>query len=248
LRSGSWISSLRRCWGPAAPIIAALRIATASGRHEARIPCPTATGGAFLDPVGDRWTLLQEMLQKIKIAKLTTEAATLRCFMVGSRGIVCAESQDSAASDNFSVLDNYELPPERIIARFGNDGERWRNMRKCLSELSLRGRRVLFLSKPALSPRQCGKHCHNSLIVRAYQLVMRIMKWRQPLLPVESSRVRCSGDHICLNRCWWDSLTLKRSSRCFRVTDRRPRKSRETAAMAARRIIAPETAAICRTR
>jgi hypothetical protein len=57
---------------------------------------------------------------------------------------------DSAASDNFSVLDNYGLPPERIIARFGNDGEGWRNMRKCLSELSLRGRRVLFLSKLAL--------------------------------------------------------------------------------------------------
>ena len=43
-------------------------------------------------------------------------------------------------------------------------------MRWCLSELSLRGRRALFLSKLALSPRQCGKHRHNSLIVRAYQL------------------------------------------------------------------------------
>jgi hypothetical protein len=31
-------------------------------------------------------------------------------------------------------------------------------MRKRLSELSLRGRRVLFLSNLALSPRQCGKH------------------------------------------------------------------------------------------
>src|ERR1700686_5875752 len=59
----------------------------------------------------------------------------------------------SKPSDNFSVLDNYGLPPERIIARFGDDGEGWRNMRKCLSELSLRGRRVLFLSKLALSPR-----------------------------------------------------------------------------------------------
>jgi len=29
---------------------------------------------------------------------------------------------------------------------------------KRLSELSLRGRRVLFSSKPALSARQCGKH------------------------------------------------------------------------------------------
>jgi hypothetical protein len=35
---------------------------------------------------------------------------------------------------------------------------RRRNMRKRLSELSLRGRRVLFSSKLALSPRQCGKH------------------------------------------------------------------------------------------
>jgi hypothetical protein len=49
-------------------------------------------------------------------------------------------------------------------------------MRKCLSELSLRGRRVLFLLKLALSPRQCGKHRHNSLIVRAYQLDMRVVK------------------------------------------------------------------------
>jgi hypothetical protein len=31
-------------------------------------------------------------------------------------------------------------------------------MRKHLSVLSLRGRRVLFSSKLALSPRQCGKH------------------------------------------------------------------------------------------
>jgi hypothetical protein len=44
--------------------------------------------------------------------------------------------------------------------------------------------------------------------------------------------LRCSGIHISLNRCWWDSLTLKRSSRCFSVTDRRPRKSRETPAIA----------------
>jgi hypothetical protein len=86
----------------------------------------------------------------------------------------------SKHSDNFSVLDNYGLPPERIIARFGDDGEGWRNMQKCLSELSLRGRRVLFLSKLALSPRQCGKHRYNSLIVRAYQLVMRIVKWPHP--------------------------------------------------------------------
>ena len=77
----------------------------------------------------------------------------------------------------FSVLDNYGLPPERIIVRFEDDGEGWRNMRKRPSEFSLRGRRVLFLSKLALSPRQCGKHRHNSLIVRAYQLVMRIVKW-----------------------------------------------------------------------
>jgi len=33
------------------------------------------------------------------------------------------------------------------------------------------------------------------------------------------------GGHICLNRCWWDSLTLNRSSRCFSETDRRPRRS-----------------------
>jgi hypothetical protein len=72
----------------------------------------------------------------------------------------------SKHSDNFSVLDNYGLPPERTIARFGNDGEGRRNMRKCLSELSLRGRRVLFLPKLALSPRRCGNHRHNSLIVR----------------------------------------------------------------------------------
>jgi hypothetical protein len=32
-------------------------------------------------------------------------------------------------------------------------------MRKRLSELSLRGRRVLFLPKLTLFPRQCGKHC-----------------------------------------------------------------------------------------
>jgi hypothetical protein len=51
-------------------------------------------------------------------------------------------------------------------------------MRKCLSELSLRGRRVLFLSKLALSPRQCGKHRRNSLIVRAYQLVVWTVSWR----------------------------------------------------------------------
>ena len=31
-------------------------------------------------------------------------------------------------------------------------------MPKCLSESSLRGRRVLFSSKLAISPRQCGKH------------------------------------------------------------------------------------------
>src|ERR1700688_1035214 len=64
---------------------------------------------------------------------------------------VCPESQDSAASDNFSVLDNYGLPPERITARFGDDGDGSRNMRKRLSKLSLRGCRVLFLSRLALS-------------------------------------------------------------------------------------------------
>jgi hypothetical protein len=39
----------------------------------------------------------------------------------------------SERSDTLSVLDNYGLSPERIIARF-------------VYELSLRGRRVLFLS------------------------------------------------------------------------------------------------------
>jgi hypothetical protein len=43
----------------------------------------------------------------------------------------------SKHSDTFSVLYNYGLPPERIIVRFGDDGEGWRNMRKRLSELSL---------------------------------------------------------------------------------------------------------------
>jgi hypothetical protein len=94
----------------------------------------------------------------------------------------------SKQSDNFSVLDNYGLPHERTIARFGNDGKGWRNMRKCLSELSLRGRRALFLSKLALSPRQCGKHRHNPLIVRGYQLDMRIVKLRQPLLLAQQER------------------------------------------------------------
>jgi hypothetical protein len=58
-------------------------------------------------------------------------------------------------SDTLSVLDNYGLPPERISVRFGDDGERWRNMRKRLFYLSLLARR--FLSKLALSTRQCGK-------------------------------------------------------------------------------------------
>ncbi len=52
---------------------------------------------------------------------------------------------------------------------------------KRLSELSLRGRRVLFLSKLALL-RGNAANIANSLIVRAYQLVMRIVKWRQPQL------------------------------------------------------------------
>ena len=59
-------------------------------------------------------------------------------------------------SDALSVLDNYGLPPERISIRFGNNGEGWQNMRKRLPELSLLARR--FLSKLALSTRQCGKH------------------------------------------------------------------------------------------
>jgi hypothetical protein len=45
--------------------------------------------------------------------------------------------------------------------------------------LSLRGHRLLFLSKLAPFPRQCGKHRHNSLIVRAYQLDMRIVGAQQ---------------------------------------------------------------------
>ena len=87
----------------------------------------------------------------------------------------------SKRSDTLSVLDNYGLPPARIIVRFGDEGEGWRNMRKRLSELSLRGRRVLFLSKLALL-RGNAANIANSLIVRAYQLVMRIVKWRQPQL------------------------------------------------------------------
>jgi len=41
------------------------------------------------------------MLQEIQMARLTTEAATLRCFMAGSRGTVCPEPQDSAASERY---------------------------------------------------------------------------------------------------------------------------------------------------
>jgi hypothetical protein len=44
---------------------------------------------------------------------------------------------------------------------------------------------VAACQKLALSPRQCGKHRHNSLIVRGYQLVMRMVKWRQPPACVE---------------------------------------------------------------
>jgi len=58
-------------------------------------------------------------------------------------------------SDTLSVLDNYGLPPERISVLFSDDGEGWPNMRKRLSGLSLLARR--FLSKTALSTRQCGK-------------------------------------------------------------------------------------------
>jgi hypothetical protein len=64
----------------------------------------------------------------------------------------------SKRSDTLWVLDNYGLPPERMIVRFGDDGEGWRNMGKRLVELSVLARRVLFLSKLALSTRQCGKH------------------------------------------------------------------------------------------
>jgi hypothetical protein len=63
-------------------------------------------------------------------------------------------------SDTLSVLDNYGLPPERISVRFGDDGEGWRNMRKFLSELSLRARRVLFLSNLALLRRNAANIAH----------------------------------------------------------------------------------------
>jgi len=48
----------------------------------------------------------------------------------------------SKHSDTFSVLDNYGLPPRRIIVRFGDDGEGWRNMEsaslRCESTRALR--------------------------------------------------------------------------------------------------------------
>ena len=59
--------------------------------------------------------------------------------------LVAEQSHSDEVLNDLSVLDNYGLPPKRIIARYGNVGEGWRNMRKRLSELSLRGRGVLFL-------------------------------------------------------------------------------------------------------
>ncbi len=96
------------------------------------------------------------------IAVLQKESSALEGeedVKVGSRGLMPGAARPcSEHSDTLSVLDNYGLPPERIIVRFADDGEGWRNMQKRLSDLSLRGRRVLFSSKLALSPRQCRKH------------------------------------------------------------------------------------------
>ena len=50
-------------------------------------------------------------------------------------------------------------------------------MRKRLSAVESTRASRTFLVQLALSPRQCGKHRHNSLIVRGYQLDMRIVKW-----------------------------------------------------------------------
>jgi hypothetical protein len=87
----------------------------------------------FLDPFGDGGTLLQDTLQKIKIARLATETATVRCFMVCSKGPVYREPQDSAAAQRcLSVLDNYEPPPARIVVRFGDDSGGWPNTRRRL--------------------------------------------------------------------------------------------------------------------
>jgi hypothetical protein len=76
--------------------------------------------------------------------------------------------------------------------------------------LSLRGHRLLFLSKLAPFPRQCGKHRHNSLIVRAYQLDMRIVGAQTffELLP---------HPHAALPSCGADKPPVKQSSRSARL-------------------------------
>jgi hypothetical protein len=96
----------------------------------------------------------------------------------------------SKHSDNVSVLENDGLPPERIIARFGNDGEGWRNMRKRLSEWSLRGRRVPCLVNPsAFSFSAAMRQTSPQLIDCArYQLDMRIVKCPHPQLTQGSTR------------------------------------------------------------
>jgi hypothetical protein len=86
---------LRRCCGPTALVIAALRVATASGRQGARTPRRTAVVGAFPDSLWGGGTLLQERVQRPRIARLS-EAATLRCFIVASRCLY-PQLQDSAA-------------------------------------------------------------------------------------------------------------------------------------------------------
>src|SRR5580692_865445 len=85
------MASLSGCWGLTAPTIAAWPLATARGRCGASIACPTA-------PAGGRGTLLQEMLQETKMARLTTEAAILRSFIVAPLGIVCPKRRLSGLS------------------------------------------------------------------------------------------------------------------------------------------------------
>lgn len=84
--------------------------------------------------------------------------------MLGAAGL------RSKHSDTFSVLHNYGLPPERVIVRFGDDGQMAKHAKAPLSVESTRASRTFLLETNAV-PRQCGTHHHNSLIVRAYQRV-----------------------------------------------------------------------------
>jgi hypothetical protein len=56
----------------------ALPLTTDSGQLDDSIARPAATAGIFVEAVEAGGALLQEMLQEIKMARLTTEAATLR--------------------------------------------------------------------------------------------------------------------------------------------------------------------------